>query len=105
MKLLNDFAVAKWLARVPHPFTDTDLRLVNHDGRHRWPELAAITLKGEVVGGIGSGEKFGYWIGRDYWGQGIATEAAAAMLRYLFEAEGKRSTQAYFPAIRRLRAF
>lgn len=89
VELLNDFAVSKWLAKVPHPFTDADLRLVRADGSDRWPELAAITLDGAVVGGISAGAHFGYWVGRDYWGRGIATEAATAMLAYAFN-EGAR---------------
>ncbi|KMW57586.1 50S ribosomal protein acetyltransferase [Candidatus Rhodobacter oscarellae] len=89
VELLNDFAVSKWLAKVPHPFGHADLRLVDEDGSDRWPELVAITLDGAVVGGISAGEHFGYWIGRDYWGQGIATEATAAMLTYVFNEEGR----------------
>lgn len=83
--LLDDFAVSKWLAKVPHPFTVSDLKLVNSDGSSRWPQLAAITMDGEIVGGISSGDHFGYWIGQKYWGQGIATEAATAMLSSIFE--------------------
>ncbi len=89
VELLNDFAVSKWMSTIPHPYTDADVQLVNADGSSRWPELAAITLKGEIVGGISAGDHFGYWIGRAHWGQGIATEAAAAMLHYLFESEGR----------------
>ena len=29
--------------------------------------------------------ELGYWIGRDFWGQGIATEAGLAMLAYGFD--------------------
>lgn len=32
--------------------------------------------------------ELGYWIGRPYWGQGYATEAAAAMVSYGFETLG-----------------
>lgn len=87
--LLNDFEVSKWLAVVPHPFTADDLRLMNDDGSERWPDLAAITLGGEVVGGISTGCHLGYWIGRPYWGQGIATEAAVGMLSHVFAEQGR----------------
>jgi RimJ/RimL family protein N-acetyltransferase len=48
--------------------------------------MKSIVWRGEVVGNIGSYEEDGrpevtYWIGRDYWGQGIATKALAAFLR------------------------
>jgi RimJ/RimL family protein N-acetyltransferase len=46
-----------------------------------------ILLKGAVVGYIGSfarsGERLlGYWIGREWWGRGIATQALTAFLEH-----------------------
>jgi RimJ/RimL family protein N-acetyltransferase len=46
----------------------------------------AIVVDGEVAGSIGSWGEAGerevtYWIGRPYWGKGIATEALKAFLR------------------------
>lgn len=41
----------------------------------------------------GRGE-LGYWVGRPYWGKGIATGAARAALAYGFETLGLRSIQA-----------
>ena len=45
----------------------------------------AILLDGVVVGDIGSFDRLGerevgYWLGRDHWGKGIATEALRAFL-------------------------
>jgi len=45
-----------------------------------------ILLAGKVVGNIGSWRQdalrfVGYWIGKEYWGRGIATQALASMLR------------------------
>jgi RimJ/RimL family protein N-acetyltransferase len=45
-----------------------------------------ITADGEVAGNIAAFERagrrlVGYWIGRQYWGRGIATQALAAFLR------------------------
>ena len=45
-----------------------------------------IVVDGQVAGHIASFEHFGkpsvsYWLGRDYWGRGIATRALAALLR------------------------
>src|SRR4051812_38042340 len=44
-----------------------------------------IVCAGEVVGNVGSwiGEDrrlVGYWIGREFWGQGVATDALAAFV-------------------------
>ena len=45
-----------------------------------------ILVDGQVAGNIVSFEQFGerqvgYWLGRNYWGQGFATRALAAFLR------------------------
>ncbi len=49
-----------------------------------------IVVDGEVAGNIVSFERsgkreVGYWIGREYWGQGIATEALRQFLRRVAE--------------------
>ena len=54
--------------------------LGNDTGRKR-----TILLDGEVVGNMLSWEQsgdtlVGYWIGRDYWGRGVATRALALFL-------------------------
>jgi RimJ/RimL family protein N-acetyltransferase len=54
------------------------------------PELnvRVIETDGEVAGNIGSWEQdgqrlVGYWLGRDYWGRGLATAALAEFAREL----------------------
>jgi RimJ/RimL family protein N-acetyltransferase len=47
--------------------------------------IRAVLLDGQVVGNVVSWERdrqrvVGYWIGRSYWGRGIATRALAAFL-------------------------
>ena len=49
--------------------------------------LRAIIVGGEVAGNIGSwngdAERLvGYWIGREFWGRGIATAALSQFLHY-----------------------
>ena len=70
----------------------------DHMDRHaferRWSRLRAdetvinrvIVVEGDVAGTIGSWGESGerevtYWIGRSYWGKGIATDALDAFLR------------------------
>jgi RimJ/RimL family protein N-acetyltransferase len=48
--------------------------------------MKTIVWQGQAVGNIGSYEEDGrlevtYWIGKDYWGQGLATKALAAFLK------------------------
>ena len=50
--------------------------------------VRAIEVDGEVAGNIGSweqdGRRFvGYWLGRDFWGRGIATAALAEFVQEL----------------------
>lgn len=50
----------------------------------------AIVLDGHVVGNIVSWERsgrrqIGYWIAREHWGKGIATEAVSQLLRCVTE--------------------
>lgn len=45
-----------------------------------------VLLNGEVAGYMGSWQQdgarlVGYWIGKEYWGRGVATEALARFLR------------------------
>lgn len=76
--------------RFPHPYTDADaqqwLRIALEEGRSLH---LAIEFKGAAAGGIGAiaGEgiaaataDFGYWLGEPFWGQGIATAAASALV-------------------------
>jgi RimJ/RimL family protein N-acetyltransferase len=48
--------------------------------------LRAIVFKGRVAGHVQSwkekyDQKVGYWVGREYWGRGIATSALAEFLK------------------------
>lgn len=77
----------------PHPYTDADA-----DDWFRMAASAdrsvrlAIELNGAAIGGAGAhaGEgifvrsaRFGYWLGEPYWGKGLMTAAARALLDYL----------------------
>jgi [ribosomal protein S5]-alanine N-acetyltransferase len=80
--------------RFPHPYTAADahawLRLV----AETTPETNfAIAVDGEAVGGVGitlNGDVFrrsaeiGYWLGKRFWGRGIATAVVQAMTDWAF---------------------
>lgn len=91
-RLVNDYSVAGNLARVPFPYRDglalewiasTREQIEKGTGYH-----LAITRDGALVGCIGltldrsAGAELGYWVGRKYWGQGIAREAGAGLLEW-----------------------
>jgi RimJ/RimL family protein N-acetyltransferase len=47
--------------------------------------MKTVLFNGQVAGSVGSFEMFGkpqvtYWIGKEYWGQGLATRALSAFL-------------------------
>ena len=96
--LLNDFAVAGNLARVPHPYTEDDGCAFVIYARGAWEHsveypFAILRKEDDAFLGIcGLSPKedgeFGYWIGRPYWGQGYATEATARMLVFAFRELG-----------------
>lgn len=77
-----DGAAVKWIEQHPQLWLD---------GKSA---IFAICLKNDdqLAGAIGleispqdENAELGYWIGRKYWNQGIATEAAAAVVRFGFE--------------------
>jgi RimJ/RimL family protein N-acetyltransferase len=84
MEGLNDYSVVKWLARVPYPFHERDLKLRNSDGSSRWPGLAAIDHDGDMIGMVSGMPHVGFWLLRRAWGKGFATEAARAMVNLVF---------------------
>ena len=85
---LGDFAVARMLARVPQPYYRQDaldwLQIQLSASTAGW--AAAITTGDDVHVGMvgieqrGQSWRIGYWLNRYYWGRGIMTEAAAALL-------------------------
>ena len=90
IELANNKNVSKYLTlRFPYPYTKEDSRWWLETGCKINGEInRAIVSNGEFVGGVGitpqKGWKshiaeIGYWIGEDYWGNGIATEALKQM--------------------------
>ena len=95
-RLVNDWNVVRGLARLPFPYPRA---LANEWIASTIVELAAgrafhlAIIGGEagceiLVGAVGlrietsGAADLGYWVGRPYWGRGIATEAAARLSRW-----------------------
>lgn len=96
-QLLDDWEVVRLTALIPHPYTEADGRefvatMANKCAARLGVALALErTADGLVLGVVGFGlerdgtPELGYWLGRDYWGQGYATEALRRLVRHLFE--------------------
>ncbi len=87
--LAGDLGVARMTSDIPHPLDEASalpwLRRDADEARF------AIEYRGDLVGGVGyfcrssgAGE-LGFWLGREHWGQGIATEASRAVVAHGFE--------------------
>lgn len=80
--------------RFPHPYTATDARAWLRHVAGTIPETNfAIDVDGEAVGGVGitlgtdvsrRSAEIGYWLGRPFWGRGIATAAVRALTDWAF---------------------
>lgn len=86
---IADEAVAFKLAQLPWPYTPADAAAWLGRDRAESECDCVILLRTPgaptLIGGVGIGlrngaPELGYWIARDYWGQGYATEAAAAVV-------------------------
>ena len=78
----------------PHPYTLDDARRWIQHAATLKPGLAlAIVIEGQAVGGIGlilrddiyrRSAEIGYWLGEEFWGRGIMTEAVQTVTEYAF---------------------
>ncbi|HXS07363.1 MAG TPA: GNAT family N-acetyltransferase [Rhizomicrobium sp.] len=91
---LGDFSVSRNLAKVPHPYSEGDAEeFVNRNARHgdgHHNFVIARKADGIFLGGIGlnlgdTGYEFGYWLGKPFWGQGFASEAARGLVKFAFD--------------------
>jgi RimJ/RimL family protein N-acetyltransferase len=96
--LLGNWNVAHWVVRVPYPFRPEHAAAwIARSAEERaagigWPYLITLRESGAMIGsmdlsieGDSATGALGYWLGEDYWGQGYATEAAAAMIGFAFD--------------------
>jgi 8-oxo-dGTP diphosphatase len=114
-RLAGDWEIARFTSNIPHPYPAGGAALwieeTRVDARAGKKVVAAIErlADGLLVGCIeldmtpgNSVGVLGYWIGRPYWGAGIASEAAAAMMDLGFGKFGlSRIEAAAIPANRR----
>jgi len=98
VQLANEPTVANMTLNIPYPYQESDavywLNAANQgfaSGLHR---VFAIELRqtGQFIGGIGltieprfNRAEAGYWVGKPFWNQGVATEALRAVLAFGFD--------------------
>jgi len=96
-RLINDWEVCRTLAAVPFPYSRTladewiaSTHASMADGRAYHLAITGQEADKEViVGGAGlridkdaRTARLGYWVGRRYWGHGVASEAAGRLVRW-----------------------
>jgi RimJ/RimL family protein N-acetyltransferase len=88
--LANDRRIAENTARIPHPYRVADAeQFVATVNRRDSEACFVIMLDGTLIGACGidprdDGAELGYWLGAGYWGHGLMTEAARAVIDYAF---------------------
>jgi len=102
--LANDYEVARMLLPLPHPYDLRDAQAFIGRMRAADPRVdRAFGLEHQSFGLVGvlgfhrpDGRitEMGYWLGRTFWGCGLATEAARAALAWAFGDWGKRAIMA-----------
>jgi RimJ/RimL family protein N-acetyltransferase len=91
----NNINIARYMTDAfPHPYTaDNAKAFINFATTHPTSKLFAIDIDGKAVGGIGlhpqtdimrMNAELGYWLGENYWGKGIITQAIKDMVEYGF---------------------
>ena len=92
--LANNWEVARWMGRLPHPYSKRDALFFLE---HVVPREVVWTIggrsSGDVLGVAGlvpheasGAAELGYWLGQSHWGHGFAAEASRAVLEFAFDA-------------------
>jgi RimJ/RimL family protein N-acetyltransferase len=88
--LANDRRIAENTARIPHPYGLADAeQFVTTVNRRDGEACFVIMRDGTLIGACGidprdDGAELGYWLGAGYWGHGLMTEAARAVIDHAF---------------------
>jgi len=89
-KFAGDRRIAENTSRIPHPYGIEDAtQYVESVNKAGGETCFAITRDDRLIGLCNvtpgkDGAEIGYWVGAPYWGQGIATEAARAVIDFAF---------------------
>ncbi|MEQ1798861.1 MAG: GNAT family protein [Lacibacter sp.] len=92
----NNYNIARFLTDgFPHPYTKANgIAFITMATKDDPIHIFAIEVNGQAVGGIGihpqsdimkKNAELGYWLGEDYWGNGIITKAIIQMIDFGFK--------------------
>ena len=107
-KLADDYNISKMTGSLPHPFplysAEFKIMYLRQQKRRGLAYPYAITVNGgELIGVMDlfrsapdTALEIGYWIGKPYWGQGLSTEAAKAIIQ---EAKDRLGVQALMAGV------
>jgi ribosomal-protein-alanine N-acetyltransferase len=95
VKNANNYKIARNLRDIfPYPYTIEDGKeWIEFTQNEDWGYNFAIALNDKAVGGIGliigkdmerKSSEVGYWLGENYWGQGIASSALKCIVKFAF---------------------
>jgi RimJ/RimL family protein N-acetyltransferase len=96
-RLLDNFAIAGNLARVPYPYRLADARAWLRSWSAELPAdetTFVLDLPGEGLVGVtgihltDSAAEIGYWLGEPFWNRGLMTEAVRAVVDWYFATSG-----------------
>ncbi|MCL2593783.1 MAG: GNAT family N-acetyltransferase [Defluviitaleaceae bacterium] len=101
VKQCNNHNIFKTTLNMPYPYSLEDalswISLANEcfDNNRRYDFVVSDKITGKLLGSIGisnnqthkNGE-LGYWIGEEFWNKGYGTEAAKAILEFVFSEIG-----------------
>ncbi|WP_394691581.1 GNAT family N-acetyltransferase [Hoeflea sp.] len=93
--LADNPAIATMLSRMPHPYGRTDAEaFVNASAKRENGNCVYAITEADTgrflgccsleTGKTGNSLELGYWVGEPFWGRGIATEAAHALIAMAF---------------------
>jgi RimJ/RimL family protein N-acetyltransferase len=108
-RLAGEFDVARTTLNIPHPYEPGTAENWIASQPGMWASGArmacAIERKEDqrLVGAVGLNftrdhgrAELGYWIGKPYWGNGYATEAASTLVEYAFQSGLQRVMARHF---------
>ncbi len=100
-RMAGEYEIASTALNIPHPYPDgaaqSWIKSLSFEFQSGIGTTLAVTLREDrkLVGAVGLQlekkhhcAELGYWTGREYWGQGYATEAAQALVAYGFNELG-----------------